>query len=169
MEEVVMTLRRSRLLGIGSIVTALGLLVARAYGESPSPKVILTPDQVKWAPVASLRPGAQSAVMLGAPDKPGPYVYRVKFPPNFKVDAHSHPDNRTYTVLSGTFYQGLGDKFDETKLMARPAGSFYTHAAGAPHFGATRDEEVVLQIASCEGSTTLTYVNPADDPRTTKK
>jgi hypothetical protein len=133
-----MTLRRSRLVGIGSIVTALGLLVARAYGESPSPKVILTPDQVKWAPVASLRPGAQSAVMLGAPDKPGPYVNRVKFPSSFKVDAHSHPDNRTYTVLSGTFYQGLGDKFDETRLMARPASSFYTHAAGAPHLPEAR-------------------------------
>ena len=107
--------------------------------------------------------------MFGSPDKPGPYVYRVKFPPHFQVEAHSHPDNRTYTVLSGTFYQGVGEKFDEAKLMARPAGSFYTHPAGTPHFGATRDEEVVLQIASCEGSTALKYVDPTDDPRTNKK
>jgi quercetin dioxygenase-like cupin family protein len=167
-----MTFRRSRtviIVAFAIITPALGLLVAQAKGESSQPKVVVTPDQVKWAPVTSLRPGAQSAVVLGAPDKPGPYAYRVKFPPNFQVEAHSHPDNRTYTVLSGTFYQGLGDKFDETKLMARPAGSFYTHPAGAPHFGATRGEEVVLQIASCEGGTSIKYVNPADDPRTNKK
>ena len=167
-----MTSSRSRavvIVALATLVPAFGLLLAQTRGESPSPKVILTPDQVKWASVASLRPGAQSAVILGTPDKPGPYVYRVKFPPHFQVEAHSHPDNRMYTVLSGTFYQGLGDKFDETKLMARPGGSFYTHPAGAPHFGATRDEEVVLQIASWEGSTFLKYVNPADDPRTNKK
>jgi quercetin dioxygenase-like cupin family protein len=163
-----MTHRRTKAVitvALAIAIPAFGLLVTQANGESSQQKVILTPDLVKWAPVASLRPGAQSAVMLGSPDKPGPYVYRVKFPPHYQVEAHSHPDNRTYTVLSGTFYQGLGDKFDESALMARPAGSFYTHAAGAPHFGATKGEEVVLQIASCEGSTSLTYVNPADDPR----
>ena len=167
-----MTPRRSRAVitvALAIAIPAFGLLMSRVNGESSQQKVILTPDLVKWAPVASLRPGAQSAVMLGSPDRPGPYVYRVKFPPHFQVEAHSHPDNRMYTVLSGTFYQGLGDKFDEAKLMARPAGSFYTHPAGAPHFGATRDEEVVLQIASWEGSTFLKYVNPADDPRTNKK
>jgi quercetin dioxygenase-like cupin family protein len=167
-----MALRQSRapiIVTLAIMIPALGLLVAQAKGESPIPKVTLTPDQVKWAPVPSLLPGAQSAVILGAPDKPGPYAYRVKFPPNFQVQAHSHPENRTYTVLSGTFYQGLGDKFDDAKLMARPAGSFYTYVAGETHFGATRGEEVVLQITSCEGSTALKYVNPADDPRTIKK
>ena len=53
--------------------------------------------------------------------------------------------------------------------MARPAGSCYTYVAGGAHFGATRDEEVVLQITSCEGSTAIHYVNPAGDPRTSKK
>jgi hypothetical protein len=121
-----MALRRARagiIVTLAIITPAFGLLVTQAKGESSPPKVTLTPEQVKWAPVASLRPGAQSAVILGAPDKPGPYAYRVKFPPNFQAQAHSHPENRTYTVLSGTFYQGLGDKFDEARLVARPAGS----------------------------------------------
>src|SRR5450755_2592106 len=125
-----MTLRRSRfviLVTLAITIPALGFLVTQAKGESSPTTVTLTPDQVKWAPVASLQPGAQSAYLLGAPDKAAPYAYRVKFPPNFKVQAHSHPENRTYTVLSGTFYQGLGDKFDEAKLKARPAGSFYTY------------------------------------------
>jgi quercetin dioxygenase-like cupin family protein len=166
-----MALRRSRpaiIVSLVIITSAFGLLVTQAKGESPA-TVILTPDQVKWAPVASLLPGAKSAVILGAPDKPGPYGYRVKFPKNFHVQPHTHPESRNYTVLSGTFYQGVGDKFDEAKLMARPAGSFYTYVPGTPHFGATRDEEVVLQITSCEGSTAIKYVNPADDPRTNKK
>ncbi|MGE5715902.1 MAG: cupin domain-containing protein [Acidobacteriota bacterium] len=167
-----MTLRRSNAITIVTltiILPAISLLVARVKGESPATKVTLTPDQLKWAPVASLLPGAQSAVILGAPDKPGPHVYRVKFPPDFRVQAHSHLEDRTYTVLSGTFYLGLGEKFDETKLMARPAGSFYAYVAGETHFGATKGEEVVLQITSSEGSTALKYVNPADDPRTNQK
>jgi hypothetical protein len=155
--------------GALSLLSGFGYLSAQGVTKTAQAKVTLTPDQVKWAPVSSLLPGAFSAVIFGAPDKPGPYAYRVKFPPNFHVQPHSHPETRTYTVLSGTFYQGEGDKFDESKLMARPAGSYYTWVGGLPHFGATKDEEVVLQISSCDGPTAIRYVDPADDPRLNKK
>jgi quercetin dioxygenase-like cupin family protein len=59
---------------------------------------------------------------------------------------HTHPDNRTYTVISGTWYVGFGTEFDESKLIALTAGSFYTEPAGVPHFIAIKDEGTIVQI-----------------------
>jgi hypothetical protein len=36
---------------------------------------------------------------------------------------HRHPEDRVYTVISGIFYIGLGDKFDAEKLQAYPPRS----------------------------------------------
>ena len=41
----------------------------------------------------------------------------------------------------------LRDESHETKLQALPPGSFYVEPAGAPHFIATKDEPVVLQLS----------------------
>ena len=60
---------------------------------------------------------------------------------------HTHPDEwRTAVVLSGTLYFGLGDKWDDAKLQARPAGTFFTEAKDAPHFVWAKDGEVIIQI-----------------------
>jgi hypothetical protein len=36
---------------------------------------------------------------------------------------HRHPEDRVYTVISGTFYIGLGEEFDADKLQAYPPGA----------------------------------------------
>ena len=46
-------------------------------------------------------------------------------------------------VLSGTLYFGSGEVWDESKLKAYPAGTFYTEPAGAPHFVWAKDGEVI--------------------------
>ena len=47
-------------------------------------------------------------------------------PSGVKLMPHKHPEDRVYTVLSGVFYIGLGDKFDGDKVEAYPpvASSF---------------------------------------------
>jgi hypothetical protein len=35
---------------------------------------------------------------------------------------HKQPEDRIYTVLSGVFYIGLGEEFDESKLTAYAPG-----------------------------------------------
>jgi hypothetical protein len=40
------------------------------------------------------------------------------------LKAHSHPDDRYVMVLRRTSYHGIGEKFDESKLEARPAAVF---------------------------------------------
>ena len=64
-----------------------------------------------------------------------------------RLAPHTHPDERTVTVLSGTYWSGVGETFADDKLQAFPAGSFYVVPAGIPHFSAVLDGEVEFQEA----------------------
>jgi quercetin dioxygenase-like cupin family protein len=88
-------------------------------------------------------------VLYGDPTKAGVYVTRVKFPAGAKLMPHTHPDEwRTAVVLSGTFYFGLGDKWDETKLKPYPTGTFFSEPKATPHFVWARDGEVIVQVTA---------------------
>jgi quercetin dioxygenase-like cupin family protein len=84
--------------------------------------------------------GVEIAALVSDSTKQGLYIERIRFPANFKVPPHTHPEDRTYTILSGTWYVGWGDKFDEAKLIPLPAGSFYTEPANVAHFVATKGD-----------------------------
>ena len=114
--------------------------------QTPTGTVTVTPDKLMWKPSPRVA-GVENADLVGDSTKQGPYVQRVRFPANFKVQPHTHPEDRTYTIISGTWYVGWGDKFDEAKLIALPAGSFYTEPANVPHFVATKGEPVVVQLS----------------------
>jgi uncharacterized RmlC-like cupin family protein len=108
--------------------------------------------------------GVEYAALVGDSKAAGPYVERVRYPPNFRIEAHSHPEQRTYTILSGTWYIGYGEKFDEAKLQPLPAGSFYVEPPGVPHFVASKEEPVVFQLSGV-GPTGTHYVDPAHAPK----
>src|SRR5262245_59244295 len=74
--------------------------------------VAILPEQIDWKPFAAFPPGVQLAVVVGQPTEPGPYVIRVKAPLGAKLMPHRHPEDRVYTVISGVFYIGFGDRFD---------------------------------------------------------
>ena len=112
-----------------------------AADELPPKVVLLKPDQITWEKTPS---GRELAYLYGHPKKPGVYLYLVKWPPNNTALAHTHPDDRYGMVISGTHYIGYGDHFDETKLHANPAGSYFTEPANQPHFGMTKGEGTVL-------------------------
>ncbi|MGQ0835294.1 MAG: cupin domain-containing protein, partial [Gammaproteobacteria bacterium] len=57
-------------------------------------------------------------------------------PANTRIEAHSHPDDRIATVVSGTWHFGYGEAFDEGKLKALPRGSFYTEPPNLAHLRA---------------------------------
>lgn len=143
--------------------TALALASAPTGAEVPENALMLTPEQMKWEDNPRV-PGLGVARIEGNAKKTGPFVHRVKFPKGRVVQAHSHPDDRTYTVISGTWYIGWGETYDESKLMALPAGSFYTEPAGVPHFIATPDGEAVVQITGT-GITAVDFVDPAHAPK----
>jgi hypothetical protein len=142
---------------------ALGLALSAIAADVPKDAVLLTPGDFKWKPSPQV-PGLEKAAMISDDTKPGPYLFRTKFPPNFKLQAHGHPDERRYTIVSGTWYIGWGKKFDESKLIALPAGSFYTEPAKIPHFVATRDDGAVIEISGTGPSSQL-WVDPAHAPK----
>lgn len=78
------------------------------------------PEEIEWKPFAAFPPSARLAILVGQPLQNGPYTIRVKLPGGVKLMPHKHPEDRVYTVISGTFYIGLGDKFDAEKLQAYP-------------------------------------------------
>jgi hypothetical protein len=49
-------------------------------------------------------------------------------------------------VLSGTFYFGSGETWDESKMKAYPAGTFYSEPPKSPHYTWAKDGEVVIQL-----------------------
>ena len=129
-----------------------------AAEDSNEVAVTLTPEQMNWQPNPRV-PGLGVARIISSGKKPGYYVYRVKFPPGRVIQAHTHPDFRTYTVLSGVWRIGWGEKYDESKLIDLGPGSFYTEPSGKPHFVKT-DVETIVQITG-NGPTKVKYINPA--------
>jgi hypothetical protein len=132
-------------------------------GDVPKEAVLMTPDKFQYKPNPKI-PGLERAAMIGSDTTPGPYLYRTKFPPNFKLEAHGHPDERRYTIVSGTWYVGWGKKFDESKLIALPAGSFYTEPANIPHFVATKGDGALVEISG-NGPSSQIWVDPAHAPK----
>jgi hypothetical protein len=107
---------------------------------------------MKWEKYAD---GRELAYPLGDRNKPGLYVQLVKWPPNVKALAHKHPDNRYGMVVSGIHYIGYGDKFDEKKLHAHPAGTFFSEPANTARFGLTKGEGALLCFYGMGPSSTM--------------
>ena len=112
----------------------------------------LTPTEIES--VTPIAPGAgtsglagiKTRVLKGDLTRPGLYTIQLTIPANTTIQAHDHPDDRIATVISGTWYIGYGNKFDDKKLKALPPGSFYTEVPHDMHFAMTRDTPVVVMI-----------------------
>jgi quercetin dioxygenase-like cupin family protein len=122
------------------------------------------PEDIDWEPFTAFPPSARLAVVVGHPSEPGPYVVRVKVPSGVKLMPHRHQEDRVYTVMSGVFYIGLGEQFDETGLEAYPPGSVIVLPGDTPHFHWAKSGEYVTQVLAI-GPISLEYLNPQDDPR----
>ncbi len=122
------------------------------------------PDNIDWQPFAAFPPEARLAVLVGHPAEPGMYVIRVKLPGGVKLMPHRHPENRIYTVISGIFYVGVGDRFNADALTAYPPGSVVLLPRGTPHFHWAKSGEYVRQVLGL-GPLGIEYLNFGDDPR----
>jgi hypothetical protein len=121
-------------------------------------------EDIDWRPFAEFPPSVRLAVVVGQPSEPGPYTVRVKVPHDVKLMPHWHPEDRVYTVISGVFYIGLGDRFEADKLQAYPPGSVIVLPGHTSHFHWAKSGEYVTQVTAI-GPLGLEYVSPKDDPR----
>ncbi|HEY3066030.1 MAG TPA: cupin domain-containing protein [Methylomirabilota bacterium] len=125
--------------------------------------MVVSPDMLTWVEPPVL-PGARLAVVQGDPSKDGPFTYRIKMPAGYKVPPHFHKAGENVTVLSGVFWMGLGEKFDQGSGQELSAGGFFAVPPKHPHYAWAGNQETIVQVHGV-GPTDLTFVNPADDPR----
>lgn len=122
----------------------------------------------QWAPAPAVLPaGAQIAVLDGDPSSAVPFTIRLRFPDGYRIAPHTHPTDEHVTVIQGTFAVGMGERFDAAAMRQLGPGGYVTAPANQAHFAAAQGETIVQIHAN--GPFALTYVNPADAPRTATK
>jgi quercetin dioxygenase-like cupin family protein len=154
------------------IICALAFFVALASAAQAASvgQIRLTPVEIAAKEAGGAGAGTsgvagiQTTVLLGDPAKPGLYTIRLSIPANTTIQPHTHRDDRSAIVMSGTWYFGYGREANETATEPLPPGSFYTEPAGVAHFALTKAEAVVVYITGF-GPTDTVYVNAANDPR----
>ena len=128
----------------------VAVLVTARTSQSDKKIVGISPEQVNWFTPAYYKDGRQRAQLFGDSSKSGPWVDRVKIPAGMRVPAHTHPQDELVTVIEGTWYVGEGERYDAARLKGYAAGSFIVIPAGIPHFVATKDSSVVVQLSGTE-------------------
>ena len=129
------------------LITLLGILVTnpivKAQSNSATQVKTILLEDVRWEDNLKL-PGIQTAKVIGNPGNPELYVLLNKMSAATILPAHTHPDNRVTTVLSGVVYYGTG-KFDSKTAKSYPAGAIIYTPAQTPHYLWAKDEETILQ------------------------
>jgi quercetin dioxygenase-like cupin family protein len=157
---------------IASVITFAAILTGSSVGTyaQSQTQMLQMPQEAQWGPAPPMLPaGAQIAVLSGDPSKSAPYSVRLKFPANYVIPAHSHPTDENVVVVSGAVTFGMGDKLDKKAAGNKTlgVGGYALASAGMHHFAYTTQESTIVLFGM--GPVDFKYVNPADDPRNTKK
>ena len=127
-----------------AVMATFGTMPARAQGAQATS--VKLPQDIAYKGLPGM---PQHVTLFGDPAKSGLYVDRIRFPAGTRVMPHWHPDEvRTVLVLSGTFYFAVGEHWDESKLVAYPAGTLYSEPPRTPHYAWAKDGEVILQVTA---------------------
>ncbi|MFC4124479.1 cupin domain-containing protein [Nocardia rhizosphaerae] len=162
--------RMSALATVGAVsaalVTGFGVALPASIAQTGDQDgmILQTPDDLDWQPgPASLPAGVEYVLLEGDPSADDFFTMRLKFPDGYQVQPHMHSRTERVTVLSGTANFGHGEAAAWDKTTSYPAGSYLSIAPDTAHYVAAEGETIVQLNAS--GPWTITYVNPADDPR----
>ena len=158
-----MTHLAGTLVAIAIALLTVPLTPSSGNSQAHGDHLMVTEADLKWADVPSLPPGAKIAVIEGPMNEAKPFTMRLRLPADYRIPAHYHSAIEHVTVISGTFHMGTGDKLDTKVTRALGPGSVAIMQPGTRHFAWTK-EEAVVQVHGV-GPWTVTYVNPADDPR----
>jgi quercetin dioxygenase-like cupin family protein len=121
-------------------------------------------EELNWISFPAYPPQVRLAVLVGDPQAAGPYVVRVRLPGGTKFMPHRHKEDRIYTIISGVFYVGRGEKFDPDALQAYAPGSVIILPGNTHHFHWAKSGEYVAQV-SAYGPLSIDYLDHQDDPR----
>jgi quercetin dioxygenase-like cupin family protein len=83
-------------------------------------------------------------VLSGDPEKPGePFVIRIRELPGGIIPPHRHPVDENITVVQGTLYFAVGEKFDRSAMQELKTGSYAFIPKGRTMFGWTPEAAIV--------------------------
>jgi quercetin dioxygenase-like cupin family protein len=156
--------KRIRKLPVGSRREGPRSRMRRAHRPGRSTFRSVFPEDLEWKAFPAFPPSVLLAVVVGTPSERGLYVIRVKASSGAKLMPHRHPEDRIYTVMSGVFYIGLGERFDGDKVTAFPPGSVIVLPGNTSHFHWAKSGEYVTQVTAV-GPLGIEYLDPGDDPR----
>ncbi|HEU4479318.1 MAG TPA: cupin domain-containing protein [Pyrinomonadaceae bacterium] len=95
--------------------------------------------------VIPIAPMSQDVEILhGDPENVGePFVMRIRELPGGVIPPHRHPVDEHITVVQGTLYFGVGEKFDYTAMKELKVGSYAFIPKGSTMFGYTPEAAIV--------------------------
>lgn len=88
----------------------------------------------------------ETAVLFGDPEKPGPYVIRLRWLAGNMSRPHFHPNDRFFVVVSGTWWLGSGEKFDPNSTVPVGPGTYVYHRAKEVHYDGAKNGDVEIQV-----------------------
>jgi quercetin dioxygenase-like cupin family protein len=152
------------------LLTTLAFVAAASSAVAAERPTRLTPGEIAALPAEGAVAGTSgvsgitTTVLSGDPNHAGPYTVRLYVPAHTTIQAHTHRDERSAVVASGTWWFGYGTKANPKALKRLPVGSFYTEPAGQPHFASTQDTPAVVYITGF-GPTDTRYVEASNRPK----
>jgi hypothetical protein len=95
--------------------------------------------------IIPIKPMSQDVeILFGDPEKVGePFVMRIRELPGGGMTPHKHPVDEHITVVQGTLYFAVSDKFDRAVLKQMKAGSYAFIPKGSTMFGYTPEAAIV--------------------------
>lgn len=134
-----------------TLITLVAITSTVIRGQRGQKDIVgVMPAQVRWFTPTYYTDGRQRAQLYGDSNQGASWIDRVKMPAGKYVAAHTHPQDELVTVIDGTWYVGVGDKYDPAKLEGYPASSFVLIPAGLPHFVAAKETAVIVQLSGAE-------------------
>ena len=144
----------------------LMILVAPVAGLGQSKET----RQHRIIPIAPMSQDVE--VLYGDPNAIGePFVMRIRELPGGIIPPHKHPVDEHITVVQGTLYFGVGEKFDRAAMKELKAGGYAFIPKGSTMFGYTSDPAIVqihgvgpFHIHWRAGNTWRDTLKTLDDP-----
>ena len=121
---------------------AIAGVIGKALAEDTF-RAVADPATLQWVDTGEPFANTQIVVVDGDPSAAAPFILRFRCPDNYKIAAHTHPAAEAVTVLEGTFYAGMGDKYDASQLTAVRRAGWFTIPAEAAHFGLCKGTTVL--------------------------
>src|SRR4029434_381964 len=114
--------------------------LADPEGKPPDPGHIpfVLPKDIKWTGDPMRQ---QTAVLIRAQSREGPYGVLIKWAPGAFSRPHFHDQTRWIYVVSGTWWVSSSNVYDEKTTYPFHAGTFSTDVANTVHWDGARTGE----------------------------